>query len=123
MFIILVTKPPYNQWRIEQFAIEGCSNTQYLGRIVFDRSLLPPYIPRKALDKKSFPTHDACTYVFGSTTINSSPSENKANVNAIDEKSNDDDGLLLTIPQLATKIVRVTPNLIAYIRSTLLQNR
>lgn len=38
---------------------------KYGGRIVLDRSLFPPYSPRKALDKKSFPIHDACTYVFG----------------------------------------------------------
>ena len=38
---------------------------EYKGRVVFDKSLLPPYTPRKALDKKSFPCHDACLYVFG----------------------------------------------------------
>jgi hypothetical protein len=36
----------------------------YIGRIVLDRCLVPPYVPRKALDRKSFPVHDACTYVF-----------------------------------------------------------
>ena len=35
-----------------------------MGRLVLDRCLLPPYVPRKALDRKSFPVHDACTYVF-----------------------------------------------------------
>lgn len=40
-------------------------NVKYLGRIVLDRCLLPPYIPRKALDRKSFSVHDACTYIFG----------------------------------------------------------
>ena len=115
-------KPPYNQWRIEQFAVENCPEIQYFGRIVFDRCLLRPYVPRKALDKKSFPTHDACTYVFSSIS-NSSRSESKTHVNTMDEKSDDDDGLLLTIPQLAANIVRVTPILIANIRSTLLQHR
>lgn len=38
---------------------------EYKGRVVFDKCLLPPYTPRKALDKKSFPCHDACLYVFG----------------------------------------------------------
>jgi hypothetical protein len=37
----------------------------YYGRVVFDRYTFPGYVPRKALDKKSFPSHDACTYVFG----------------------------------------------------------
>lgn len=38
---------------------------RYLGRVVLDKSLLPPYTPRKALCRKSFTVHDACTYVFG----------------------------------------------------------
>lgn len=59
------TKPPFNQWKIEEVAVESCSNdVSYLGRVVLDRSLFPPYVPRKALDKKSFPCHDACTYIF-----------------------------------------------------------
>ena len=33
--------------------------------IAFDKCTLPPYTPRKALDRKSFPCHDACIYVFG----------------------------------------------------------
>ena len=64
------TKPPYNQWQIESVALEGLDagagkELEYKGRIAFDRCLLPPYVPRKALDKKSFTCHDACTYVFG----------------------------------------------------------
>lgn len=65
---VLIIKPPFNQWRIENVALEGISQgdgLHYLGRIAFDRYLFPPYVPRKALDKKSFPSHDACTYVFG----------------------------------------------------------
>jgi len=37
---------------------------RYAGKIVLDRALILPYIPRKALDRKSFPCHDACIYVF-----------------------------------------------------------
>ena len=67
------TKPPFNQWRIELVALEGLdaeckvakNELEYKGRIAFDRCLMPPYVPRKALDKKSFTCHDACTYVFG----------------------------------------------------------
>jgi hypothetical protein len=44
---------------------ENEPRVHYFGRIAFDRYLFPPYIPRKALDKKSFPSHDACTYIFG----------------------------------------------------------
>ena len=65
------TKPPYNQWSMETVAMEGINKknseleVEYKGRLVFDKCNLPPYTPRKALDKKSFPHHDACTYVFG----------------------------------------------------------
>jgi len=76
------TKPPYDQWRLEKIAFENPASEQlqpqqalwsqdkpcpfeYKGRIVFDKCLVPPYTPRKALDKKSFPCHDACLYVFG----------------------------------------------------------
>jgi Domain of unknown function (DUF2431). len=79
------TKPPYDQWKLEEIAVQDldqddknevmqqdeankgpCScRIVYKGRVVFDRCLLLPYIPRKALDKKSFPCHDACLFVFG----------------------------------------------------------
>jgi 25S rRNA (uracil2634-N3)-methyltransferase len=60
------TKPPYNQWQLETVALEQCANKmRYLGRIVLDKTILPPYTPRKALDKKSFACHDACIFVFG----------------------------------------------------------
>jgi 25S rRNA (uracil2634-N3)-methyltransferase len=61
------TKPPYNQWQMEKIAMEGIhkKNFEYKGRLVFDKQLLPPYTPRKALDRKSFPCHDACIYIFG----------------------------------------------------------
>ena len=74
------TKPPFNQWQIETVALEALGakgdddddadddddrSLEYKGRIAFDRCLMPPYVPRKALDKKSFTCHDACTYVFG----------------------------------------------------------
>lgn len=66
----LLCKPPFNQWKIEDVAISASKDNddpplQYYGRICFDRCLFPPYIPRKALDKKSFPVHDACTFMFG----------------------------------------------------------
>jgi hypothetical protein len=71
------TKPPYDQWGLERIAVEEVSGEdvwdsiasacpfEYKGRVVFDRCLLPPYVPRKALDKKSFPCHDACLFIFG----------------------------------------------------------
>ena len=58
------TKPPFNQWKLEEIAMSAVENVYYLGRVVLDRSLFPPYVPRKALDRKSFPCHDACTYIL-----------------------------------------------------------
>jgi len=62
------TKPPFNQWRIEEVAIERCRDTEpvvlYAGCVVLDKVLLPPYTPRKALHSKSFPHHDSVFYVF-----------------------------------------------------------
>ena len=87
------TKPPYDQWNLEKAALAGwASDTdddkeesnegktdsdvafEFKGRVVFDKCLLPPYTPRKALDKKSFPCHDACLYVFGWKELSLSPS-------------------------------------------------
>merc|ERR1712176_441559 len=48
------------------------------GRVVFDKCLLPPYTPRKALDKKSFPCHDACLYLFGWKMISSCSTSNSS---------------------------------------------
>jgi 25S rRNA (uracil2634-N3)-methyltransferase len=61
------TKPPYNQWKLEHVALDSLpeDSVRYLGKVVLDRYLLSPYIPRKALDRKSFPCHDACFYMFG----------------------------------------------------------
>ena len=72
------TKPPYDQWNLHDIVnsndnddvtattkLSPTKSFEYQGRIVFDKCLLPPYTPRKALDKKSFPCHDACLYVFG----------------------------------------------------------
>jgi 25S rRNA (uracil2634-N3)-methyltransferase len=64
------TKPPYCQWGLEVVALEGLDESgsgkfEYKGRVVFDKCLLKPYTPRKALDRKSFPCHDACVYIFG----------------------------------------------------------
>lgn len=64
------TKPPFNQWKLQELVIAACRDgkgpqARYEGRIVLDRALLPPYAPRKALNRKSFPCHDACHYIFG----------------------------------------------------------
>ena len=61
------TKPPYDQWglvNLVQSVTSPHGSWTYVGRIVLDRAMWQPYVPRKALDQKSFPCHDACTYVF-----------------------------------------------------------
>jgi hypothetical protein len=54
---------------IEHVAVEDSLESKpvvkYMGRVVLDKYLMSPYMPRKALCRKSFPVHDACTYVFG----------------------------------------------------------
>lgn len=91
IYVCHKTKPPYNQWNLEQVALEKQKldaktddNSRisrpllyYSGRIVLDRFLIPPYTPRKALDKKSFPCHDACFYIFSQdpTTVDQSSTE------------------------------------------------
>jgi 25S rRNA (uracil2634-N3)-methyltransferase len=58
------TKPPFNQWRLEEVVTGTCDDVHFQGKVVFDRATTPPYTPRKALDRKSFPCHDACTFIF-----------------------------------------------------------
>ena len=68
------SRPPYNQWHLDEVVLEACKDNQcltYHGRVVFDRATLPPYTPRKALNKKSFPYNDAVTYIFGMSTADS----------------------------------------------------
>jgi 25S rRNA (uracil2634-N3)-methyltransferase len=118
------TKPPFNQWNIEEVAVEACQddnsndndspNVYYLGRVVFDRFLFPPYVPRKALHHKSFPAHDACTFIFGLER----EGDNPLATDVIDFVKSDDNS-----EPSASTLVHVTPNLIRLLRSTFLHNR
>ena len=95
------TKPPFNQWKLEDVVISACNGADhydYLGRVAFDRALFPPYVPRKALDKKSFPCHDACVYIFGSS-------------------SNITGKFLATIHPKNEGLLEVTPNLLTKVRN------
>ena len=61
------TKPPYNHWRLKKVALQGYTGDSiiiFYGRVVLDRFTLCPYTPWKALDRKSFPCHDACIFVL-----------------------------------------------------------
>lgn len=56
------TFEPFSWWGIVELAEQ--SGLEFLGSFVFDRCLYPGYINRKVKDKKSFPLHDARTFVF-----------------------------------------------------------
>lgn len=51
------TMEPFSWWDIVSLAQEN--GLVYQGSMVFDKYLYPGYVNRKALDKKSFPMHDA----------------------------------------------------------------
>jgi 25S rRNA (uracil2634-N3)-methyltransferase len=62
------TQEPFCWWNITELA-RDCG-FHYEGSIVFDRYLYPGYINRKALDKKSFPSHDALVIYIYKSFIN-----------------------------------------------------
>jgi hypothetical protein len=112
------TKPPYNQWKLETVAMEAINKNgnafefEYRGRLVFDKCNLHPYSPRKALDRKSFPHHDACVYVFGFRRSSEStiPNDDEADFEKLDVTSLD---------QCA--VIPVTTRLIESVRTIHLQ--
>jgi hypothetical protein len=121
IYICHKTKPPFNQWNLEHVALEKqtsssssppstTSKLQYTGRIVLDRSIIPPYTPRKALDSKSFPCHDACFYVFATQDHHRRQQPQHTSTipnNIVDHKSNSNHNNYL---------IKVTAQLIASIR-------
>ena len=110
------TKPPFNQWKLEEVATEACRGApivKYQGRVVLDRFTLKPYTPRKALDRKSFPCHDACFYIFGVNDMDRTFESGNSFPNSIpnDTVSDANDG-----DKKSAVIVPVTQDLIAKIR-------
>jgi 25S rRNA (uracil2634-N3)-methyltransferase len=109
------TKPPFNQWKIQEVAVSNSQKVRFLYRVVLDRNVFRPYTPRKALDRKSFPFHDACTYIFDVI----------GEYNRVENDGRD----AIAVPDLAsidripaTQLVPVTPHLIRQLRK-LLQNQ
>jgi len=90
---------------------------RYCGRVVVDRYLFLPYTPRKALDRKSFPVHDACTYVFDLLVNNTCNKNNKPN--PLIESCVIDESAVLRHP--APSLVPVTRELIKTLRANLLR--
>lgn len=113
------TKPPFNQWKIDEVAIANTDNVRFLYRVVLDRILFHPYVPRKALDRKSFPCHDACTYVFDVFDASAKHSDSSA--------QNDQDTSASISSDLnelkffdSLQLIRITPHLIRLLRKGLL---
>jgi Domain of unknown function (DUF2431) len=111
------TKPPFNQWKIDEVVVSAADTVRYLGRVVLDRHLFPPYVPRKALDRKSFPCHDACTYIFDVIDNRLSTSDQETNqLGALDLPDNTNvDGMS------SSTLIAVTPDLIRALRMRFLQ--
>ena len=132
------TKPPYNQWGLEKVALEGINRSkgvinnggrqfEFKGRVTFDKCTYRGYTPRKALDRKSFPCHDACIYVFGwkshdnvvgdcsSSKLNSS----RIRHSTIPENELEDSNDKTPKP---SSVIPVTESVIEKVRSTHLQN-
>jgi 25S rRNA (uracil2634-N3)-methyltransferase len=53
---------PFSWWGLEHLAYSH--GLICIGSVVFDKHIYYPYVNRKVLDKKSFPCHDAETFVF-----------------------------------------------------------
>ena len=53
---------PFNWWDIE--TLGRYQGYKCIGRVIFDKLLYPAYTNRKVLDKRSFPCHDAETFIF-----------------------------------------------------------
>ena len=85
----------------------------YYGRVVFDRYIFPGYVPRKALDKKSFPSHDACTYVFG---LDKKLNPLTLAVSQLDEEDSDK-------KSAASCLVHVDKELLLKLRSQILEKK
>jgi len=131
LYVCHKTKPPYNQWDLETVALEkqqrtttsnnnsnnGAAITRlyYSGRIVLDRFLLPPYTPRKALDKKSFPCHDACFYVFAQEAT-AKTKKKKAIVFESTIPRDDQEEICGSIDSPATTLVKIEPKLLCRLR-------
>ena len=114
------TKPPYNQWKLENVAVQGCTGDpiiKYCGRVALDRFTLSPYTPRKALDRKSFPCHDACIFVFGMESATTTPDEGKVSFpRSLPIDTDFSDNYAHVGENQLTTLVPVTRNLISRIR-------
>ena len=131
------TKPPFNQWKLEEVAMSAApNNVRYLGRVVLDRGLFPPYVPRKALDRKSFPCHDACTYIFDvvqdntttattMTTTTTTTTRNPLDATTISDPLEVlvENNVWLSSSSSKGSLVAVTPALIQSLRARFLQQQ
>jgi 25S rRNA (uracil2634-N3)-methyltransferase len=56
------TIEPFSWWGLVRLAED--SGLRHVASVAFDRCMYQGYVNRKVLDKKSFPAHDAETYIF-----------------------------------------------------------
>jgi hypothetical protein len=61
------TLEPFCWWGLGALGKESACGIEHVASLVFDRMLFPGYVNRKALHRKSFPSHDAQVYVFKKT--------------------------------------------------------
>jgi 25S rRNA (uracil2634-N3)-methyltransferase len=115
------TKPPYNHWKLEEVAVErslGDPLMKFCGRVVLDRFTLSPYTPRKALQRKSFPCHDACLFVFRMESAKSYPDTGRFSFpSSIPIDTDTSDSKVVYCGSQLTTLVAVTRNLISEIRA------
>jgi 25S rRNA (uracil2634-N3)-methyltransferase len=116
------TKPPFDQWDIVQVAISAESTLRYCGRIVLDRLTLPPYVPRKALHRKSFPCHDACSYVFDVVLDGNRNQPNPLDEATTRQNENTIEIFLSSSKLIKTSLLSITPEIIGLIRTRLLES-
>jgi len=94
---------------------------EYKGRMVFDKCIYRPYTPRKALDRKSFPCHDACVYVFGWKEEEEDDDDDDRWTTiprtTVGSSHDDDDDEILQQSESSSSVMPVTMELIDRIRS------
>lgn len=101
---------------------------EFKGRVVFDKFTLPPYTPRKALDRKSFPCHDACVYVFGWKTEMNGTANSPESLNSFKPKNSLSTITGSNLEQWSGKypnpssVIPVSESMIEYVRTIHLQN-
>lgn len=98
------TIEPFSWWGIIELA--QSSGLKFVGSIIFDRCLYPGYTNRKVKDNKSFPLHDARTFIFRAIAVGEPPCQTSlCKPRAVDEVGMRSMGDPATIAALAAKMI------------------